>query len=127
MWFQAIHQGFFPSFSEIRTYGLSRICKISARKSLAVLVLDIDRFKSLNEIVGPKAADAALRQMSARLRSILAPSDVLARWGGDEFAILARSLSGTSSSAFQYSVKILFSFMFVLRENEHYDAALQRK
>ena len=35
MWFQAIHQGFFPSFSEICTYGLSRICKISARKSLA--------------------------------------------------------------------------------------------
>ncbi len=78
----------------------------SARKSLAVLVLDIDRFKSLNEIVGPKAADAALRQMSARLRSILAPSDVLARWGGDEFAILARSLSGgTDLEVFLQKIK----------------------
>jgi len=78
----------------------------SARKNLAVLVMDIDRFKSLNEIVGPAAADSALRQMSARLRSILAPSDVLARWGGDEFAILARSLSGrTDMEVFLQKIK----------------------
>jgi len=78
----------------------------SARTSLVVLVLDIDHFKSLNEIVGPTAADSALRQMSARLRSVLAPSDVLARWGGDEFAILARSLSGrTDMEVFLQRIK----------------------
>ena len=53
-----------------------------------VLCLDLDRFKSVNDTYGHLAGDALLRELSARMRSLLGPDDVLARLGGDEFGIL---------------------------------------
>lgn len=55
---------------------------------LAVLMLDLDRFKWVNDGLGHEVGDALLRDMALRLRQRLRQSDVLARWGGDEFTIL---------------------------------------
>ncbi|MGZ8650122.1 MAG: putative bifunctional diguanylate cyclase/phosphodiesterase, partial [Solirubrobacteraceae bacterium] len=55
---------------------------------LALLIIDIDRFKELNDALGHHAGDAVLAQIGPRLRTILRPDDVLARLGGDEFAVL---------------------------------------
>jgi diguanylate cyclase (GGDEF)-like protein/PAS domain S-box-containing protein len=57
----------------------------------AVMVLDLDNFKYVNDGFGHGAGDEVLRGVSERLRSRLRRSDVLARLGGDEFAILLRS------------------------------------
>ena len=54
----------------------------------AVLMLDLDHFKIVNDSVGHSAGDALLQEMAQRLRSALRETDVLARLGGDEFAIL---------------------------------------
>ncbi len=54
----------------------------------AVLIIDIDRFKSVNDTLGHGAGDQLLKQTAARLGRRLRSSDVLARMGGDEFAIL---------------------------------------
>ena len=60
----------------------------SARRPAALLLLDLDGFKEVNDGLGHHAGDDLLRQIGPRLRSALPTGDVLARLGGDEFAVL---------------------------------------
>lgn len=57
-------------------------------RTLALLVLDVDDFKAINERVGHLAGDAVLAETGARLRGVLRASDIACRVGGDEFAII---------------------------------------
>lgn len=59
---------------------------------LAVGVLDLDRFKSVNDTVGHSGGDRVLAEASSRIRDMLREADVLARFGGDEFALLIPGL-----------------------------------
>jgi diguanylate cyclase (GGDEF)-like protein/PAS domain S-box-containing protein len=60
---------------------------------LAVLYLDLDRFKIVNDSLGHNIGDAVLAQMAERLIHHLRPADTLARLGGDEFVIVAEGLA----------------------------------
>jgi diguanylate cyclase (GGDEF)-like protein len=64
------------------------------RGALAVLLVDLDRFKWVNDVFGHAAGDAALCAAAHRLDSVLRSGDLLARLGGDEFAVLCPGLSG---------------------------------
>ncbi len=55
---------------------------------LALMMLDLDRFKQVNDTLGHHAGDELIRAVGERLAEILGPTDILARLGGDEFAIL---------------------------------------
>jgi diguanylate cyclase (GGDEF)-like protein len=62
------------------------------RKKLAVMMVDLDGFKRLNDTRGHRGGDHALIQIAGRLRTSVRGSDTVARYGGDEFVVLAGEL-----------------------------------
>jgi diguanylate cyclase (GGDEF)-like protein/PAS domain S-box-containing protein len=63
------------------------------KKTAALLLVDLDRFKVINDTRGHQAGDILLRQVAERLISSLRPNDVAARIGGDEFAIILKNVA----------------------------------
>jgi diguanylate cyclase (GGDEF)-like protein/PAS domain S-box-containing protein len=65
-------------------------------QELAVLCLDLDRFKDVNELFGHTAGDALLKRVAKSVTDVLRKGQIMGRLGGDEFAILLPSISGPS-------------------------------
>lgn len=71
----------------------------SGSQSHALLLIDLDRFKAVNDTMGHGAGDSLLQQVADRLRQCAARDDVLFRLGGDEFAIIKSDTDGVQEAA----------------------------
>jgi diguanylate cyclase (GGDEF)-like protein/PAS domain S-box-containing protein len=89
------------------------------QQKLAVLLLDLDRFKDINDTLGHSVGDQFLRATSKRLKGLLRKSDTLARMGGDEFLFLLPDI-GRLENATEVVQKILESFResFLVEDHE---------
>jgi diguanylate cyclase (GGDEF)-like protein len=79
-------------FEDRTRHALERVA--GGPERVAVLVLDLDGFKLVNDGLGHSSGDALLKQAADRMSTILRPSDTLARLGSDEFAVLLESVRG---------------------------------
>ena len=78
-------------FGEFLERAIAR-CHRPGRR-FAVMFLDLDRFKVINDSLGHESGDALLKVIAARLRASLRTSDVVARFGGDEFVLLVEDVN----------------------------------
>ncbi|NJO11431.1 MAG: PAS domain S-box protein [Leptolyngbyaceae cyanobacterium SL_1_1] len=70
-----------------------------AQDLLAVMFLDLDRFKTINDTLGHAIGDRLLQEATQRLTTVLRSKDMIARWGGDEFTLLLPQLSQATQVA----------------------------
>jgi diguanylate cyclase (GGDEF)-like protein/PAS domain S-box-containing protein len=69
------------------------------KREFAVMFIDLDRFKFINDTLGHEAGDALLKEITARFKQALRASDVIARLGGDEFVVLVQEISDREHAA----------------------------
>ncbi|MEO5694502.1 MAG: EAL domain-containing protein [Usitatibacter sp.] len=94
------HNAYHDSLTQLsnRTHFNEQLVRAIARvqrhpeQRFAVMYLDFDRFKMVNDSLGHKAGDELLVNLARRLQSVLRPTDLIARLGGDEFAILLEDM-----------------------------------
>lgn len=77
------------------------------REPLALLLVDLDGLKSINDRYGHGAGDEALRRLATVIRSQLRATDIGARWGGDEFAVVAPRTSKIAALALAERIRSL--------------------
>ncbi|HUH93479.1 MAG TPA: EAL domain-containing protein [Casimicrobiaceae bacterium] len=93
---------------------------------LAMLMVDVDRFKNINDSLGHGTGDALLRLVADRLRASIRECDTLARWGGDEFAVLLPGLhhADTAVSVAQRCLQAVKEPLVLEGQNLHVTASI---
>ena len=68
------------------------------QENIALLFIDLDRFKQINDTLGHKAGDDLLKEISRRFEATVRTTDLVGRWGGDEFVILLTALNASQDA-----------------------------
>ena len=107
---QALHDGLTDLPNRTLFHQLLNAHIAERPSHVAVLLMDLDRFKEVNDTLGHHSGDAVLCEVSVRLLAALPPSAVVARLGGDEFAVFLRATDGEQAldavTALQASLRL---------------------
>ena len=117
-----LHAAFHDDLTRLRNraYLMDRLAELinqpdGAPDGCAVLFLDLDRFKLVNDSLGHRAGDLLLMEVSRRLAACVRPGDVLARVGGDEFAVLVAG-AGKDGAEMEAAVQVADCVIEALRQ-----------
>ena len=88
-----------PNRNHFNTRLDQEIAALAPGKSLAVLCLDLDRFKEINDFFGHAAGDTVLQTVASRVSAVLSGRQTMARLGGDEFAVLMPQAANPASAS----------------------------
>jgi diguanylate cyclase (GGDEF)-like protein len=97
----ALHEPLTGLWNRTAFAGFAEVARARARRdasSVAILFVDLDGFKEVNDIVGHDCGDAVLVEVAGRLEGCLRAGDVLARLGGDEFTVLLDAVPGPAQA-----------------------------
>jgi diguanylate cyclase (GGDEF)-like protein/PAS domain S-box-containing protein len=89
-------------------------------RSMAIIMMDLNRFKEINDTLGHQVGDLVLQQVGARLQKILRASDTVVRLGGDEFAILLPRADGNYSNHVAQKISLAMKKVFDLGRHNLY-------
>ncbi|EIJ43581.1 PAS domain S-box/diguanylate cyclase (GGDEF) domain-containing protein [Beggiatoa alba B18LD] len=89
------------------------------REEVAILFLDLDRFKNVNDTLGHLVGDQVLQTVSRRLKACLRPQDTLARLGGDEFILLITGTPDIHKQTIAIAQRLLHAIQQVILINPH--------
>jgi diguanylate cyclase (GGDEF)-like protein len=77
-----------PNRRKLSAHLETALARAGAQQRLALLFVDVDNFKSINDTLGHSFGDRVLQRIAERLRAATSPTGMLARLGGDEFTVL---------------------------------------
>jgi diguanylate cyclase len=88
-----------PNRSHFNARVDQEIAALANGESLAVLCLDLDRFKEVNDLFGHAAGDSVLQTVASRVTAVLGERQMMARLGGDEFAVLMPGIANPAAAS----------------------------
>ncbi len=102
LFWQATHDSLTSLYNRYRfekalKFEFKRLQRLEDKKQSALLFIDLDQFKYLNDTAGHDAGDHLLVDVANKLKSVVRKSDVLARLGGDEFAVLLKDVNNDTA------------------------------
>jgi diguanylate cyclase (GGDEF)-like protein len=87
---------------------------LPVRNEIALIAIDLDRFKDINDTLGHPVGDAVLKEAAERIRSALRPGDEVSRVGGDEFLVMLIGSRAVEATAVAQSILVKFSNPFAI-------------
>lgn len=128
---QLVQRAFYDALTELpnRDLFLERLWRAVERAKrkrdfrFAILFLDLDRFKVINDSLGHQAGDRLIAAIASRLRTCLRESDTLARLGGDEFAVLMEIEDVSDALNVAARIKDVFGKSFSIEASEVFTSA----
>ena len=105
--FQATHDALTGLANRVQLYSrIEEVAQARTAGHLCLMLLDLDRFKEINDTLGHHAGDMVLREVGNRIDGVIQKGGLIARMGGDEFAVMIPQL-GHSGQALQVASRIL--------------------